>query len=732
MTGGGGVGLAGGGADQGAVQVQLDLGGVGVDPDGSLAAGDILVVGIPCGDQVDSGLSLVPLGTVQVEGVLGKAGGLDDAEVGAVGDGAAAGVAGAGAVPGSGLTDVVETGPDKLTGDAVVLVSIVDGIVGGDAPADCGGIVGGQVILAVGIGVVVLVLVLAAGVGVGSGLRGDDDAVVAAEAVGQVVQGGSGVGVVEACDAACIGNGVDDIDQGLVAAAVVITAGDDAGAVLVIDPGDVVGADVIVTGNVVPVGALLDLVAEGPGDDTGSVLVTLDHGTGNVLGIGHAGLEAVQAGAGGLLEVLGEVVGVAVLGIDQTVEGLLDDQQAQLVTDLDVLLISGVVGGTDGVCAHVLHDGQLTVHGVVVSGGAQTALVMVHADAVELDSLAVQVEAGGLPLGPAEAEGLGGGVDHVAVHQDLGGDGVQVGVLDGPQGGSGHGGLQLGNGGAVGGDGDGGLGGGAVGDGGADGDISAGDAVVDQIDLHSSGAHAGSDVGGGDGDAVQVHMDALQGVQLHITVDAGAGVPTGGGDIVDGLDGDNVLGSAIADQVVRNVESEGGVAIVMLTDENAVDIHIGVGVDTVKVQQERLTGRLLADGKALAVPAGAAGQEAGLGFAAGGEVLGDGEVMGQIHIVPCGVVEVLLGGGGVVAQVELPAHVKVVDSLGCGVGAELDLLSAAHQGVFCRESMDREHGDHHDQCHNQRKQTVGAKGVLHIITSFCQSAKNADTTGCPW
>ena len=362
---------------------------------------------------------------------------------------------------------------------------------------------------AVRAGVVVLVPVLAAGVGGRGSLGGDDHALAAAELGGQAGQGGDGVGVVEASNAASTRDGVDDIHQILAAAAVVVAGGHGTGAVLVVDPGDVIGADVIVAGRIGPVGALLDLVAEGPGDDTGSVLVSLDDGAGGVLSVGHAVGIAIQAGAGSLLEPGGEVVAVLVLVVHQTVEGLLDDQQAQLVADGNQVLITRVVGDADGVGAHVLHDGHLAVDGIIVGSGAQGTLVMVHADAVELDSLAVEVEAGGLPLGPAEAEGILAGVDDHAVHQDLRTGGVQVGIVQRPQGGIRDLDLQLGLNSGAGGNGDGGFASNAV-DGGADGDLGRNTAVVDHVDLDIGGAVAVSDVGSGDGDAVQIHMDIIQ------------------------------------------------------------------------------------------------------------------------------------------------------------------------------------------------------------------------------
>ena len=56
--------------------------------------------------------------------------------------------------------------------------------------------------------------------------------------------------------------------------------------------------------------------------------------------------------------------------------------------------------------------------------------------------------------------------------------------------------------------------------------------------------------------------------------------------------------------------------------------------------------------------------------------------------------------------------------LGGGISTELDQLRAADDGLFGCECGDREHGDHHDQGHKQRKQTGRTKGVFHTNTSF--------------
>ena len=137
-------------ADQGAIAVQLHHRGVGVDHNGSLAGSGHHIIAVPSGNKMQRGFIPVPLAAVQVVGVLLEAGGVHDAEVGAVGICPCAGDrAGANAVPRRRLADVVKAGPDEFTGHIVQGQGCPQGIIGGRAPADGGGIIGGQMIVSV-------------------------------------------------------------------------------------------------------------------------------------------------------------------------------------------------------------------------------------------------------------------------------------------------------------------------------------------------------------------------------------------------------------------------------------------------------------------------------------------------------------------------------------------------------------------------------------------------------
>ena len=584
MTGSRGVILTGSSADQGSVPIELHLGGVAVDPDGGFAAVGQHVTFIPGGDQVEGGGVLVPLAAVEVIGVLGEAGGLHDAEIAAVGDcTAVAHTAGTGAVQGSGLADVVEAGPDEFTGHAVILIGVVYGIMGGGAPTHCGSVVRGQVVLPICIGIIRLRAVNPAAVGGRGGLGGDDDA--AAVVLGQAVELGRRIGVVEAHNAAIISNGIENRHQPRITASVVVAAGGGAGTVHLINPINQIFRDGGIAVHILPEGSLLDLVAQRPEDHGGIAAVPLDHSFGRNLGPSHGTVGSVGAVRGTDFEIPAEVIGVSVLGIDPAVKEFLDHQQAQFVADVDEVLVGGVVAGADGVDAHVLHDGELAVHGVIVGGGAQSALVVVEADAVELDILPVEMESGAVKAEIAEAEGGLHGIHHLSADGELGADGVQVGVVHRPELRTGY--HRAGRGGhrLAGIDCDGSAGciirlNHRVGHGHLHGRI----AVVDHVGLHLYGAVSGADIRRGDIVALVVHVDGVGDDQSDVTVDAAAGVPAAGGDIVHGLDGDDIVGDAVAGEIVGDVKGKGGIAVVVFADKGPVDIDVGIGIDAVELE----------------------------------------------------------------------------------------------------------------------------------------------------
>ena len=120
------------------------------------------------------------------------------------------------------------------------------------------------------------------------------------------------------------------------------------------------------------------LVAGAPHDHGGRVAVVLDH-VGNIL-------------SGPVLE--DGAVAVGRLGTETPVVERLDhEHHAHLVAQLDQLGGGHIVGGADGVDAHILEELYLMAQGRTVDGGSEGAEVVVVADTLELGELAVEEEA---------------------------------------------------------------------------------------------------------------------------------------------------------------------------------------------------------------------------------------------------------------------------------------------------------------------------------------------------
>ena len=104
----------------------------------------------------------------------------------------------------------------------------------------------------------------------------------------------------------------------------------------------------------------------------------------------------VAVAADELAEVLGDefverLVAAPARGVP-LVEALVPHEDAQFVADVEDAGGGRVVGGPQGVGAHVAHDGELALHGAAVECHAEYAEVGVEVDAVELNALAVEVE----------------------------------------------------------------------------------------------------------------------------------------------------------------------------------------------------------------------------------------------------------------------------------------------------------------------------------------------------
>ena len=658
---------------------ELNLRGVGVDDHGdvSVVAG-ILVddVLVPRREDVQRVDVIVPLALIEVVGVLGQAGGVHDAEVGVLGAGplgAAVAQAGAGAVPGRGLAEVVKAGPHVLAHDEVIANGVVPRLRGEVAPAHARDVIGGQLLAGGGRRVVEHVAVDATAVGGRDGL-GAVHLPVGVCAVKALIAAADGI--VEADDAAEVG---EDLRLVVHAAAqeLVVAEGGRTRGVGALDPVDEVlqhGAKVGLEAGEAARGAVDHLVANGPHDDGGGVDVTRDGLLDVVLCPRLVGVVAHEIGlAHGLAEETTVVVGVAVLALVPAVEDFLVHEHALLLADLDEGAGGRIVRGADGVATHLLEDAHLALDGGAGVHGAEGALVVVHADAMDLEVLTVEVEAviGGV-LNPAIAEGGVVGVHDLAVDDDLGAGHVEVGVVGIPESGvgsldrSGKGGGLAGSNALLGGGGADGL----AALGGQhrllDGDGNVRVAVVGDRGLEvgghgRAGCVLGLKVGRGDDNAVLLDVHRIGDHEVDVAANAGAGVPAGGRDLVVNAHGDDVLAAKV--DKVGNVKREGRVAVGVGSQLLAVDVDRGIHVDAVKVDEDGLALEVLAHLKALAIPAHTAGLVGALALARLDVVLVDGVVMRNVDVLPGGVIVGRLLSARGLAEVELPVLVEVLRAL---------------------------------------------------------------------
>ena len=112
-----------------------------------------------------------------------------------------------------------------------------------------------------------------------------------------------------------------------------------------------------------------DFVADAPEDDAGMIAV------------------AAQFGAPILLVPVVEEQMIIVFGFAAfpAVEGLIHDDHAQAVAEIEQFRGGRIVAGANGVAAHLLQDFDLPLQGADVDGGAQRAEVVVVADAVQAE-----------------------------------------------------------------------------------------------------------------------------------------------------------------------------------------------------------------------------------------------------------------------------------------------------------------------------------------------------------
>ena len=415
------------------------------------------------------------------------------------------------------------------------------------------------------------------------------------------------------------------------------------------------------------------LVAGGPGDDAGAVLLAVDAQPHAVDG----GLSPLRVVGDGLVPVLDLVVPGGVgqepaLGAVALVVGLGHDVEAVLVAQLVEARVVGVVGAAHRVDVVLLHQAQIPQHVLQVDDGPGSRVGVVPVDAAQGDGPAVEADDGVAHLDLADTH---------PVDDDLVGrgddQGVEVGVLGAPQ------------------------------VGGLDGEPGAmGVAVVAGEGLQLTGSHHCAVVvdeldGGGDGAAPVGALDLDEGGGRP-GVEAGADhwAERGGGDVVEQDGGraaqevdvaEDAAGAelvlvlqvgAVAPLEHQNgqavgagtdepghIELRGGVGDLAIADVGAVEPHVEAGVHTLKGQVgaggRRVRGVLeVADVGAAGVVLGDVGR-----------VEGDG--VADVGVLVVVVAQVLPGTG----------HLNPGEALRDGSGAGLTAFVTGFRSVLLPEGL---------------------------------------------
>jgi len=364
----------------------------------------------------------------------------------------------------------------------------------------------------------------------------------------------------------------DDVEE--VGEAVVVVVGD-VGAEETL--GDGAGAVVLVEGvdegfedgdGDVGFGGVVDFIAGGLEDDAGVIAVALD-GVGGVA-------------EGPLLEV--EVVVVGVFGDGPAVEHLVHDEEAHAVAEVEELRRGWVVGGADCVDTKLAELGEAAGAEGEGYGGAYGSCVGVEGYAVDLVVGAVEEEAlVGVEVKLADADGQVFVIDGAAFAHEGSVDSVEGGVDEVPTVGIWDFGLGVEIEGGAWCDGDGGRGEkglevlavrGDEADGEADDGRLCG--LVDDAAADVDGGGGGRDGRGGDEGAQGRDVGIGGGDDADVAVDAGAGVPAGGGllGVVD-ADGEGVDAGV---ELLGDVVVEADVAVGAMAEELAVEVDVGVGM----------------------------------------------------------------------------------------------------------------------------------------------------------
>ncbi len=355
-----------------------------------------------------------------------------------------------------------------------------------------------------------------------------------------------------------------------------------------------------------------------------------------------------------------EVVVAGVFGHRPHIEHLVHHQESHAVAEVEEFGGDRVVGGTDGVHAELLEGLQAPFPGADRDGGAECAGVAMKADPFDFEVTAVEPKAGirvEVEFADTERNGLfvkAGNLHYGAVERAVvevpelrgadsnlfaeGGDALRRNVLE--LGGAGRGGSAVGR---------------------EDGDFYLDLATCGRLVGHF-GLHPDRGGGGcGDERGPRLKMNRGGREQAHVAVNAGAGIPAGGGLLrVIGADREQVRPGCAEVQVTGQIVPEGHVAVGPLAEMEAVDPNVAVGHHAIEFDGNTPRGIVCRQGESFAIPADAGREECAR--AAGGILLVerafDGPVVRNVEPAPGTVHEIGLLGAGSIGFEEPPVAVE--------------------------------------------------------------------------
>ena len=139
----------------------------------------------------------------------------------------------------------------------------------------------------------------------------------------------------------------------------------------------------------------MNFIAQRPQNNARCILIALYHGLNCKLCPSHTAVSADQicAGSGQFgIKIFAEIIVIAVFSIQPTIECLFNDQQSQLITYTDKILIRRIMACANRVYTHILHVLELPIHRICICGRTQCTLVMMQAHTIEFYILSIEMK----------------------------------------------------------------------------------------------------------------------------------------------------------------------------------------------------------------------------------------------------------------------------------------------------------------------------------------------------